>query len=165
MLYDGNPNYYPLLCIGKNINLKCGCIDRLFVSPSGRIAIAIDNPFGKGVSQASLSDFFSTAIDELRSWTFDDLDGVAANYFYERDGQAARGIDIMARDGYLTFTSKEMFDKNVTSGLQHRDILVIFPVDKSELAMRTLDLSFGMIGKSGLLYSILDQDAYKAITK
>ncbi len=162
MFYDGNKAYSPLICIGRNVPadarssseiIRCLC-----VSPSGKIAIVEPDPYHAGESETDFICRISNYINELRKWDCDTLDGVAADYFYDTTGQAARGIDIMARNGYVTLAAKHDFFAAVDNGLQKDDILIMISVDQDEIPMRKVEFSNGKIGSSDLLVSIVDND-------
>jgi len=160
MLFNGDKAYYPLICVGKNIEVSSGgrteTIPSICVSPSGRIAIVMSDPFSAGVSTDDFLATVSTCIQALRKWDCDVLDGVAADYFYETTGQAARGVDIMARNGYLEFTSNHNFFANVDEGLQLHHILVIVSVPGDELPMRSVEFSNGKLRDADILFSLVD---------
>lgn len=165
MFYDGNKAYSPLICIGRNVPVgaggAAGSINCLCVSPSGRIAIVEPDPFRSGESEADFISRISAYIEELRQWDCDTLDGVAADYFYDTTGQAARGIDIMARNGYVTWAAEQAFFSGVDEGLQEADILIMVSVDPDELSMRKVEFSQGRIGASGLLFSLVEDEVGK----
>lgn len=165
MFYDGNKAYSPLICIGRNVPVgaggAAGSINCLCVSPSGRIAIVEPDPFRRGESESDFISRISGYISELRQWGCDTLDGVAADYFYDTTGQAARGIDIMARNGYVTWAAKHDFFASVDEGLQKADILIMVSVDPDELSMRKVEFANGKIGSSGLLISIVENEVGK----
>lgn len=169
MFYDGNKTYSPLICIGRNVPVgtggDAGNIPCLCVSPYGRIAIVEPDPFRLGESGEAFVTRISRIVAELRKWDCDTLDGVAADYFYETTGQAARGIDAMALNGYLTFAAKQDFFDGVNAGLQKEDILIIVSVDPDELPMRKAEFSQDALGNSGLLFSLIDDDTGKQFLK
>ena len=86
---------------------------------------------------------------------------MAADYFYDTTGQAARGIDIMARNGYVTWAAKYDFFSAVDEGLRVADILIMVSVDPDELSMRKVEFSQGRIGASGLLFSLVEDEVGK----
>lgn len=163
MFYDGDKAYSPLICVGRNITpagadgphstIPCLCI-----SPSGRIAVVEPDPFRNGESSSEFISRISDYIGELRKWDHDDLDCVAADYFYDTTGQAARGVDIMARNGYVTWAAEQSFFDAVDSGLKTAPILVMVSVDQDELPMRRVEFSSGEIAASGLLFSIVPNE-------
>lgn len=165
MFYDGNKAYSPLICIGRNVPVgaggAAGSIPCLCVSPYGRIAIVEPDPFRHGESGADFAARISGIVSELRKWDCDALDGVAADYFYDTTGQAARGIDIMALNGYLTLAAKQDFFNGVNAGLQKEDILIMVSVDPNELPMRKVEFSQGALGGSGLLFSLVEDEVGK----
>ena len=160
MFYDGDKAYSPLVCIGKNVPVSpTDTICSLCVSPAGRIAIVEQDPYSRGESGADFVSRVMSHIDVLRKWDCDKLDEIAADYFYETTGQAARGIDIMAMRGYLTWSGKHDFFAGVNAGFQKDAILVIIPVKSDELAMRKVEFSQGSIGRSDLLISLVEKTA------
>lgn len=165
MFYDGNKAYSPLICIGRNVPVgaggAAGSIPCLCVSPYGRIAIVEPDPFRLGESGADFAARVSGIVSELRNWDCDTLDGVAADYFYETTGRAAHGIDVMALNGYLTFSAKQDFFNGINAGLRKEDILIIVSVDTAELPMRKAEFSQGALGNSGLLFSLIEDDTGK----
>lgn len=162
MFYAGDKAYSPLVCIGRNVPVgtgdAAGSIPCLCVSPYGRIAIVEPDPFRNGESGTDFAARLSSIASELRRWNCDMLDGVAADYFYETTGQAARGIDIMALNGYLTLAAKQDFFNDVNAGLKKEDILVVVSVSSEELSMRKVEFSQGAIGSSGLLFSLVKDE-------
>lgn len=162
MFYDGNKAYSPLICIGRNVPVGVGGaggnIHCLCVSPSGHIAIVEPDPFIRGESAADFVARISSTVSELRKWDCDTFDGVAADYFYDTTGQAARGIDIMARNGYVTLAAKHDFFDGVNAGLQKENILVMVSVDPDELPMRKVEFSQGVLADSGLMFSLVESE-------
>lgn len=159
MLFNGDKAYSPLVCVGKNVPVgQSGTISSILVSPAGRIAIVESDPYCKGESGSDFVSRVTAHIKALRKWDCDRLDAVAADYFYETTGQAARGIDVMALRGYLTLSSAQDFFDGVNAGLQKDAILVIVPVERDELSMRKVEFSQGAIGDSGLLFSLVEKN-------
>lgn len=162
MFYDGDKAYSPLVCIGRNVPVsKTDTIPGLCVSPAGRIAIVEQDPYSRGESGANFVSRVMSHIEVIRKWDCGKLDEIAADYFYETTGQAARGIDIMAMRGYLTWSGKCDFFAGVNAGFQKNSILVIVPVEPDELAMRKVEFSRGTIGNSDLLISLVEKSAGK----
>lgn len=166
MLHDGNNAYSPLICIGKDIPLvkEMPPVPCLCVSPSGRIAIVESSPSKTGETTEQFIFRLKSYIKTLRKMCCDDLDGIASDFYYRATGQAARSIDIMARNGYLTLAAKHSFFYDVDEGLHLHDILVIVSVDKDELDMKRIEFSTGSLGSSGLLFSLVTDDVGKHFT-
>jgi len=108
--------FSPLVCIGRDVKTDDGTIDCFFVSPSGSVVVVVSD----------ISAFQLTAyVDRLRGWGVDELDAVAADYFFHARGQAYRVIDIMAALGHLTFSDESDFISRVEDGLESGALLVV----------------------------------------
>lgn len=163
MLFDGNKSYSPLVCVGSDIPAGRSRIERLCVSPSGRVAIVERDPFRRGESESSFLERISAYIAEIRSWDCDRLDDIAADHAYRTSGQAARVIDIMARHGHLSFSDAGDFRSEMESGLRSEPILVVVAVDADEMDMRRVEYSQGALAASSLIFSFVEDGARKLV--
>lgn len=160
MFYDGNKSYFPLICIGQNVPTgDGGTIPCLCVSPSGRIAIVESDPAARGESAQQFLDRMTACSAALRHWNYPKLDSIAAQFFYSRDGQAARVIDRMVRCGYLTFSDNLVFSFNLNKGLQEAKHLIIVSTAKADLAERKAEFKQGAYQDSDLLFAVMDSAA------
>lgn len=80
------------ICIGRGVPAGNCVIDNLFVTPTGEIVIVEAVPHD-GADYAAA----------LQEWRASDLDRVAEQYSFGLYGQAFRVIDLMAKEGLLTF--------------------------------------------------------------
>ena len=160
MFYDGNKSYFPLICIGQNVPTgDGGTIPCLCVSPSGRIAIVESDPAAKGESSQQFLDRVSGYSAALRKWGYPKLDSIAAEFFYKRDGQAARIIDRMVRCGYLTFADNLVFSFSLNKGLQEAEHLVIVSAAKPDLTDCKAEFKQGAYQESTILFAVMDSAA------
>ena len=159
MLYNGDKSYSPLVCVGQNIetetggNIRCLC-----VSDSGRIAIVESDPYSAGESTESFLGRIADSIAELRKWNSDIIDAVAADFYYESEGQSAYVSDIMARHGYIIYSQTECFNASINRGLAEENILVVVAADNDVVDMRTVEFNCGALAESGFTFSIVDKN-------
>lgn len=157
MLYEGNKAYYPLIKIGQNIKIGPGesdVIGCLCVSPSGRIAIVEHDPY----PTESNHDFLNRLTrysDTIRSWSWSDLDEIAADHYYRTEGQAFKVIDLFARAGYLTFADEGLLSIKLDRGLKTETHLVI--VSTPDSASRKATFSRGEFADSRLYFACVDE--------
>lgn len=104
----------PLLCFGANVRIgdADGNIGRLYATPSGHIVAADVTP---SIEKAKA----------LRAWDCAKLDEIAEDYFYEKDGTALRLIDLMAKEGHLTFSDSKRFVFAVNDNLRTGQFIII----------------------------------------
>lgn len=159
MKNDCNSAYSPLVCIGHDVPIGAGeILNCICISPSGRIAIVEPDPTRKGESYAEFISRISFYIHKMRQWDHSKLDGVAANHFYAKTGQASRIIDVMARHGYLTFADAATFPAAVDDGLQNQDILIIVSVHPDSIDMRRIEFERSPIAASGLKVALVTNE-------
>ena len=98
-----------LICIGKNLSIVCGAgqinLSGIFVSPAGQISITLSDRPSEGM--------LSEIIAELQTWDCDRLNSIAADYTYFHHGQSFRIIDLMARQGHLSFADGKELSANI----------------------------------------------------
>lgn len=166
MLYEGNKAYYPLIQIGQNIKIgpdESDVIECLCVSPSGRIAIVERDPHSFESDQDFL-DRLTSYSDTLRSWSWSDLNEIAADHYYRTEGQAFRVIDLMARAGYLTFSDEGLLSIKLDRGLKTETHLVI--VSTPDVESRKATFSCGEFADSRLYFAcVYEQNGLPFLTK
>ena len=102
------------ICIGRGVPAGNCVIDNLFVSPSGEIVIAESAPHEDADYAAA-----------LQQWSAEDLDRLAEDYSYNLYGQAFRIIDLMAKEGLLTFRDGGELKDKLTRTLANGSYLVL----------------------------------------
>lgn len=158
MYYTGDTNYYPLVCIGCNVNTEAGeLISSLYVSPYGRIAFALSEFNIKANTANSCLSRVGKCSDFIRKLDSKQLDAISSDYFYKRDGQAFRVIDKMAACGYKTFSEGRSLASALNKGLRSERHLVIVPVEKDDLAKAREILKSEQFQKSDLLFAVVDR--------
>lgn len=159
MLYEGNKSYYPLILIGQNVKIGPGVSDTvgcLCVSPSGRVAIVEQDPSATGETDSAFLERMTAYSDLLRSWDWEHLDEIAADYYYRTEGQAFRVIDLMARAGYLVFADQGLLSIKMDRGLKTETHLVIVSTDAA--STRKADFSCGDFADSSLFFACVDSN-------
>lgn len=111
------------VCIGKAVPIcpegGLTCIADLYVTPGGGVALVFPEltPADK--------DSLQCAAGVLRTWTHDQLDDIASDYFFETEGQGALVIDVMARLGFMGYSDKASFYSAVDKTLAGGDFLLV----------------------------------------
>ena len=132
MLYEGNESYYPLIPIGQNIKVGPGDNDTvscLCLSPAGRVAFVERDPIQTGESDIAFLSRVSACSDLARSLTWDELNRMCESYYYKKEGQAFRIIDIMARAGCLQFADEGLLSIKADRGVKTDRHLVVIASD------------------------------------
>lgn len=158
MMYDGNNKYFPLLLIGRDVQIgpdEADTVGCLCVSSSGRIAIVDRDPAITGEDDSAFLERMTRYSDLLRSWDLSKLDEIAADYYYRTEGQAMRIIDLMARAGLLVFADEGLFSIRVTRGLMTERHLVIL-ISQAVEDFRRDTLCCGEFANADMLFSFVD---------
>lgn len=125
--------YSPLLCIGREVPVGSGdakgYIDNLYVTPTGHLVIVETKLFRNQESRRTVVAQTIDYAKELQQWDAEMIDSVAGNYFYQRDGQAARVIDAMAAAGYLTFSDEAALTDAINEHLMEASFLLLIVGD------------------------------------
>lgn len=97
-----------LICIGEGVHLSgdnLHIVADLFISPDGSVSAAVHSSTGNA---RSISSFISRI-------GFAGLDMIASDYYYKVEGQALGLVDIMARNGHISFSQAASFRSSVES--------------------------------------------------
>jgi len=114
--------YAPLLCIGREVSVKSGSIDNLYISPKGYIVIVETklwrNPEARRVVVGQIIDYAK----DLKEWDFEKLDAVYKNYTNSMTGifGALLCNGLLSEDNEATFI--DITEKNIK---QARFLLMI----------------------------------------
>ena len=121
--------YAPLVCIGTEVSVGSGdsrgCIDNLYVTPSGHIVIVETKLFRNQESRRAVVAQIIDYAKELQQWDADMLGSVAESYFYKKTGQASRIIDEMVRRGYLSFSDEGALTDAINMHLMEASFLLL----------------------------------------
>ena len=130
---DIGEEYAPLICIGREVPVgrgeTKGYIDNLFISPSGHIVIVETKLFRNQEARRTVVAQVIDYAKELQQWNAEMLDEVAAEYFYQTEGQAAKIIDVMAKHGLLTMSDESKFVDNINRNLESASFLLMIVGD------------------------------------
>lgn len=121
--------YTPLLCIGREVPVGSGdtkgYIDNLYLAPSGHIVIVETKLFRNQESRRTVVAQVIDYAKELQQWDAEQLNAVAEDYFYRRDGQALCLIDAMAKAGYLTLSDEAELNDSINRHLSSAAFLLL----------------------------------------
>ncbi len=110
------------VCIGKAAEIRShdGLIAHadFYVTPDGGVAFVLPD-----LAPDDL-ELLNRCAAAVRTWTAEDLDEIASDYFYKTEGQAALVIDVMAGIGFLNFAQRPPFYAAVNKTLASGDFLV-----------------------------------------
>ena len=123
-LNESPVNRSELACIGRSVAIRSGgiflCNADLFVSHSGAILCRLYGLFDEAGISPRAEGVIRQCASVLQSWTYKQLDDIAALYTYETEGQAALVIDILVRGGKVNYSDKNKLnaslDKTLSSG-------------------------------------------------
>lgn len=125
--------YAPLICIGREVEVGAGenkgCIDNLYVTPSGNIVI-VETKLWR--NQESRRTVIAQVIDyakELQKWDAKMLNDVSEDYTYKKRGQAFRIIDLLAEQGRVTFNDEALLNDCLNENLQSASFLLLIVGD------------------------------------
>lgn len=121
--------YSPLVCIGREVPVGSGdtkgYIDNLYVTPSGKIVIVETKLFRNQESRRTVVAQIIDYAKELQKWDAEHIDEVCAEYYYEREKQASRVIDVMAKAGHLTYSDEARLTDSINKSLSNSDFLLL----------------------------------------
>lgn len=125
--------YSNLLCIGREVKVgigeNTGYLDNLYVSSFGKVVIVETKLFRNQESRRTVVAQIIDYAKELQKWDVDDLDNVAADYCYNRCGQASRVFDMMLSAGYLTASDSARFTDALNENLRCASFLLLIVGD------------------------------------
>lgn len=115
--------------IGKSVPIcpdgGLTCIADIYVTPGGGVALAFPE------LKASDKNALQCVAGVLRTWSHEQLDDVATDYFFESEGQGALVIDVMVRLGFMGYSSRAQFYSSVDKTLSSGESLLVageFPI-------------------------------------
>lgn len=118
-----------LVCIGREVPVSSsdttGYIDNLYISSEGRLVVVETKLYR---NQEQRRNVISQVLDyakELTKWDCEKLDKVCGDYYYKRDGQSFRIIDLLARCGYATFEDEGRVTDKINRALSKADFLLM----------------------------------------
>ena len=130
--------YESPICIGESVPISVDgrhiCDVGLYVSPAGAITVCIPLALYDGDVPSDGLLTIRRVADVMRRWTHQQLDEIAADHFYQRDGQAALVIDAMARRGLLGYSCKQTFYDSIDEALSGSNLLFV-PTEPSNAPM------------------------------
>lgn len=102
----------PLICVGQWVSaasIGSGKIDieSIFVTQAGHVVVIL--------SRKPDSEAIPAIIKEFRSWTYDTLDRIAADYSYNAFQQAFSVCDLLAKHGQIVFSQESGLKERITS--------------------------------------------------
>lgn len=131
--HEVGSEYSPLVCIGKEVPVGSGdtqgYIDNLYVTPSGNIVIVETKLFRNQEARRTVVAQIIDYAKELQRWDASKLDKVAADYTYQHEGQASRIIDLMARNGFLSFSDEAKLVDRLNINLKKASFLLLIVGD------------------------------------
>ena len=123
-----HPKLSSLICIGQDLTVDCGlcCIEvsGIFLSSAGDLAFVLSR------SYPALSVYHF--ISEMKTRSFDDLDSFASEFTYQVSGQAYRIIDLMAQQGYLSFSDAGKLSDEIDRNLSNEHFFVFCAGDRGD---------------------------------
>lgn len=124
--FDGQ--YYPLICVGREIPVgpsdMRGFIDNLMISPSGSIVIVETKLFRNQESRRTVIAQIIEYAKELQKWDAEKLDRAIGEYTYRKYGQAYRVIDLMCKNGLLTYSDDGSLTDSINTCLKEARFLL-----------------------------------------
>lgn len=137
-LNETPPIYENPVCIGESVQISAGerhiCDIGLYVSPTGAITVCLPLVLHNGDIPSDGLLTVRQVADAMRRWTHEQLDEIASDHFYQRDGQAALVIDAMARRGLLGYSRKQVFYNSIDRALLDGNLLFV-PTEPSDAPM------------------------------
>lgn len=121
--------YENSVCIGDLVPISAEegniCDVDLYVSPTGAITVCVPMDLSDGdISSGSLFTI-SQIVSAMSQWSHENLDEIATDHFYRLDGQAALVIDVMVRNGLLSYSGKHTLCNSLDEALAAGNILFI----------------------------------------
>lgn len=139
---DIGSEFAPLICIGREVAVGSGdtqgYIDNLYASPSGNIAIVETKLFRNQESRRTVVAQIIDYAKELQKWDCEKLDKVSSEYTAKKYGQAFRVIDLMTREGYLTYSNESAFTDRINTSLKAANFLLMIIGDGIRTSVQQL---------------------------
>ena len=124
-LNESPVNQSELACIGRSVAIRSGgiflCNADLFVSHSGAILCRLYGLFDEAGISPRAEGVIRQCASVLQSWTYKQLDDIAALYTYETEGQAALGRIGRSDDGEDDLVCRKAQKKAREDGAVHAE--------------------------------------------
>lgn len=121
-LEDAPTTFINPILIGKSIPIcpegGLTCQADIYVTPGGAVAFSFPD-----LSEDDL-DALQCCSGILRTWSHEQLDDIATDYFFETEGQGALIIDVMARMGFSSYSGKGALYSAIDRTLAGGDFLM-----------------------------------------
>ena len=121
-------DYTNLVSIAREVKVSSGentgYIDNLLISQSGHLVIVETKLFRNQEARREVVAQILDYAKDVRRWDMEKLDAIAADYYYKKEGQAFRVVDLMYRAGYLTTADEASFIDNVNCNLADSSFLL-----------------------------------------
>lgn len=118
-----------LVCIGREVPVPSGdttgYIDNLYISAEGRLVVVETKLYRNQEQRRNVISQILDYAKELTKWDCEKLDKVCGDYYYKRDGQSFRIIDLLARCGYATFNDEGRITDCINAALAKADFLLM----------------------------------------
>lgn len=118
-----------LVCIGREVPVSSGdttgYIDNLYISSEGRLVVVETKLYRNQEQRRNVISQILDYAKELTKWDCEKLDRVCGDYYYKRDGQSFRIIDLLARCGFANFSDEGRITDNINSALAKADFLLM----------------------------------------
>ncbi len=118
-----------LVCIGREVPVSSGdttgYIDNLYISSEGRLVVVETKLYRNQEQRRNVISQILDYAKELTKWDCEKLDHICGDYYYKRDGQAFRIIDLLSRCGYASFSDEGRVTDCINSALSKADFLLL----------------------------------------
>lgn len=122
-LEDAPTTFINPILIGKAVPIcpegGLTCLADIYVTPGGAVAFSFPE-----LNESDL-DALQCCSGVLRTWSHEQLDDIATDYFFETEGQGALVIDLMARMGFTGYSGKGALYSAIDRTLAGGDFLMI----------------------------------------
>ena len=162
---DISESFAPLLCIGKNVAVGAdghlNTIDNLYLTPSGHVVLVSVALFRNQVPRRAVVSSLIDCADDLQHWDFNQLETIAEEYFLRREGRPAKIIDVMCRNGYLTYSDESSFVDAVNTHLSKADFLLLVIGDGIRTAVFQLADFLNEVSAMPFVLALAETEIYR----
>lgn len=134
--------YSDLVCIGREVPAGSGenkgFIDNLYVTPTGNIVLVETKLWRNQEARRTVVAQIIDYAKELRKWSSERLNEIAAEYTLKKFGQASKIIDIMARLGHSTYSDEGELNTALSSNLENASFLLMIIGDGIRSGVREI---------------------------
>ena len=127
--FEFGRDFSPLICIGREVPVGSGenqgYIDNLYLSPTGAIVIVETKLFRNQEARRTVVAQIIDYAKEVQKWDAEKIESIASDYYYRKTGQAFRLIDIMVRNGFLSFADEGKLIDNINKNLENASFLLM----------------------------------------